>query len=93
MGHSKSAVALIGLLAGSLGSFPRVRHTQAGGNDQDFRQRPLFLRLQQHAPEQRIDRQARQLASQRRQFPDIIHRPQFIQQRIATVNGGRRRGI
>ena len=68
-------------------SFAHVRHRQGAGNHQYLIQRSALARLQQHAPDTRVERQARQLLADLGQCIRVIHRTQFVQQLVAVGNG------
>ena len=74
-------------------SLARILNAQAGGDDQHFVRGVLLLRLQQHAAQRGIDRQARKIFAQRRQLPGLVQRAQLLQQSVPAVDGRRRRRI
>ena len=86
-------VRLIGRLLRLERPLARVLHAERGGNHQHLGKRLLVARGQQHAADARIERQARQLAPDRRQRALRIDRVEFGQQVIAVSNGPTRRRL
>ena len=63
-----------------------IGHRQRRRDHQHFRQHVARFRLDQHAPDARIERDARQLATDGSEFRLAIERAKFLQQRRAIGN-------
>ncbi len=63
-----------------------VLHRQGRGNHQHLGQRAARARLQDHAADARIERQARQLFAHGQQTAALVHRAQLLQQLVAVGN-------
>ena len=85
----KSLLRLPGGILGFLRPLTRVGDTEPGRNHQNLRQHLLLACLDQHPAEGGIERQARQLMTQRGHFMFIAQRPQFVQQFITGADRGR----
>ena len=83
----------VGLLLRLHGAVAHVLHAQRRRDDQHLIQCLARARLQNHAADTRVQRQLGQLLACRRQFIDIIHRTQFVQQLVAIGNGPARRPL
>ena len=79
-------VRLVGGLLPLHRTLARVLHGQRAGHRQHFLQATLLGRLQQHAAQPRVDRQARQLAPQRGQLAFAVDRRQFLQKGEAVLD-------
>ena len=66
---------------------------QVSRGDAAFPRRVALLRLDQHAPERRVDRQPRQIPSQPRQRALRVERAQLLKQRVAGRDRRRRRRV
>ena len=66
----------------------RVLDAESGGDDKQLAGAVLALGLEQHPAQGRVNRQAGEVVSQGRELAGFIHRPQFLQQGIAALNGG-----
>ncbi len=84
------AVRLIGGFLGARRSLARVLHRQRRGDDQHLAQAMLIARRQQHAPQTRVQRQARKLLPDRGELIALVHRVQFGQQLVAIGDRARR---
>ena len=80
-------VGLIGRLLTLRRTLARVLHRHRTGHDQHFLQAAELGRFKQHAPHARVDRQARQLATQRRQLVFAVDGGQLLQQVEAVRDG------
>ena len=80
-------VRRLGQLAFLLGPFARIRDAEPGGKDEHVGQAALLTRLQEHAAQGRIQRQARQLAAGRGHCVRVVHGPQLAQQVVARPDG------
>ena len=77
----------MGLVGGLLAvgrAFAHVLHRQRAGDDQHLVEAAQARGLQQHAPQARVDGNARQLATQGADAAFAVHRRQFLQQ-VETV--------
>ena len=71
----------------------RVLYRQPGGDDRDLAQTAIPRRGQQHAPDARIDREARDLAPEIRDLQPAIDRVQFLEQLVPVTHQPRVGGI
>ena len=88
VGASKGLVRGSSAFAAFLGSLARIGNAQAGGDDEHLGQRLLLLRLDQHAAQRGVERQAREFATERRHHLRLVQRTEFMQQLIAAADGG-----
>ena len=77
-------VALVGQLRAVLRAVSHVLARQRRGDHQHFGERLSLARLDDHAADARVQRQARQLAPNRRQLVALVDRAELGQQRIAV---------
>src|SRR5690606_9184057 len=80
-------VRLVGGLLAIHRSLARVLHRQRGGDDKDFLKTALLGALQHHAPQARVDGQARQLPADGRDLAFAVNRRQLLQQVEAVADG------
>ena len=74
------AMRLVCCLVPVMGAFARVLHTQRADDDQCFCQATSLRCLKQNTRQTRIERQACHIATERKQFPALVHCLQFLQQ-------------
>ena len=91
--HVEAGVCLIGRLLRRGWTLARVLHGQGGRDDQDLGQAAGTVAGQQHARQARVDRQARQLATDGGEPLTIVDGAQFVEQGIAVSDGLGRRPI
>ena len=84
-------VRLIRLLLRFDRAVARVLHGQRRRDDQHLAQRLMIARGENHPPDARVERQAREFAAERRERVVVIDGAEFVQQLIAVGDGAARR--
>ncbi len=84
---AKAQVRLIGRLLLFQRPFARIGNRQRAGNDQHLGKATVVARGENHAPDARVDRQLRELATEGGEFAPRVDGRELVQQLVAVGNG------
>jgi hypothetical protein len=86
---AKAQVRLVGRLRPLERALARIGHRQRAGDDQHLGEAAALARGEDHSPDARVDRQAREVAAERGERARGVHGAQLLQHLIAVGDGAR----